>query len=39
MLKSVLKRPLKIMKFSRGSLGGANHRDGYKAQRFRFHLM
>ena len=31
MLDSVLKRSLKIMKFSRQSSGGANHRDCYNA--------
>ena len=34
MLDSILKRPLKITKFSRRSLSGANHRDCYNAQRF-----
>ena len=31
MVDSVLKRPLKIMKFSRKNLGGASHRDCYNA--------
>ena len=38
MLDSVLKRPLKIRKFSRRSVGGANHRDCYNAYRFLFIL-